>query len=321
MLDTAKPHEPIIKDENSETRNDRSRKNPGEPQTGTGTDVKVPYTPARNGGPTKKQKNPHERWRAGLTAIAVVVSICAAVITLSSRNAAWKSAASSSRSADAAQESVATAKAALEIADRSVRVAIDALIASTRPWVGVKGIEPLGKMIPGKPFYVRVKFKNVGNSPGLDVGGNSYFSPVIKAREVKRVPLRDLSVLGLCMLPKPQWSERITGGFILPGEEYMWIDQPTAYPMNETTIKLVKGREEDEPVISPEEWQQFRWTIGVGPKDLVKKKTVGLYLVGCINYFDEFKNPHRTNFCFRYERAIGKKDSSFSMCRDGNDAD
>jgi hypothetical protein len=321
MVDISNPKDPATKVESAVDDQDAAQKNDSELQSRSGTTIKGPGTPPTKSKTEEERKESRERLKTAFIILAFIVSCLALGLSSLSYSASKRSAIAAEKSAAAAQENVATAKAALEIADRSVRVASDALIASTRPWVGVKGIEPLGKMVPGKPFYVRVKFKNVGNSPGLDVGGNAYFSPVIKAREVKRVPLRDLSVLGLCMLPKPQWSERITGGFILPGEEYMWIDQPTADPMNEITIKLVKGREEDEPVISPEEWQQFRWTIGVGPKDLVKKKTVGLYLVGCINYFDEFKNSHRTNFCFRYERAIGKKDSSFSVCRDGNDAD
>ena len=190
-----------------------------------------------------------------------------------------------------------------------------------RAWIGVSGTKPLGEMIPGEHFRVRVKFKNVGSSPGLYVETAAYFSPVIKARDVKRVPLRDLSVLPPCMLPKPQWNERTTGSFVLPGKEHVGINQPTADPMNETTIKFVKGREADEPVISPEEWQQFSWSMGVRPNDPTKKKTVGLYLVGCINYFDEFKVPHRTNFFFRYEHATEEKDRFFSLCKDGHDAD
>jgi hypothetical protein len=177
-------------------------------------------------------------------------------------------------------------------------------------------------MIPGEPFRVRIKVKNVGNSPGLYVEMAAYFSPLIKAREVKKVPFRDLSMLPSCIKPKPQWNESTSGSFVLPGEEHMWIDQPTADPMNETTIKFVTGRETDEPIISQEEYQQFPIVMGIDLKDLEnpnKRKTVGLHLAGCINYFDEFQVSHRTNFCFRYEHSV--KDGAFRMCNDGHDAD
>lgn len=194
-----------------------------------------------------------------------------------------------------------------------------------RAWVGVIGTKPLGEMIPGEPFRVRIRFKNVGNSPGLYVETQAYFSPVIGVREVmKKVPFMDYSMLPLCIRPKPQWDERVNGIFVMPGKEHVWIDQPTTYPMNETTIKLVKGKEYDDPVVSPEEFEQFPIRMRIEPNDLgdsSKRKKVGLYLVGCINYFDEFKVSHRTTFCLRYEHALEEKDRVFSMCEYGNDAD
>ncbi len=94
--------------------------------------------------------------------------------------------------------------------------------------------------------------------------------------------------------------------------------------MNETTIKFAKGKEFDDPVISKEEFGQFPVFFRIAAKDLddpsIRKK-VGLYLMGCVNYFDEFKVAHRTNFCFRYEHAVEEKDRVFSMCEDGYDAD
>ncbi len=102
-----------------------------------------------------------------------------------------------------------------------------------RAWIGVSGTKPLGEMIPGERFRVRVKFKNVGNSPGLYVETQAHFSPLIGAREVmKKVPFMDMSMLASCVLPKPQWGERTNGSFVLPGKEHMWIYQGTADPMH-----------------------------------------------------------------------------------------
>jgi hypothetical protein len=208
----------------------------------------------------------------------------------------------------------------------AVNVARDTLTAGNRPWVGVSGTEPLGEMIPGEPFRVRVRLKNVGHSPGLHVEIRAYLSPLIGRREIMgKVPFMDMSTLPPCVQPKPQWDDRTNGNFILPGEnERMWIVKSTPHPMNETTIKFVKGRESDDPVVSKEEFEQFPTFFRIGPKDFDDpsiRKTVGLYLVGCINYFDEFAVAHRTTFCFRYEHAMKEEDRGFSMCEYGHDAD
>ena len=69
-----------------------------------------------------------------------------------------------------------------------------------------------------------------------------------------------------------------------------------------------------------DDFREIPWE-GVSPAS--KATVIDLYLVGCIDYFDESNVAHRTDFCYMYN-PFGTEfepNGDFINCTNGNSAD
>lgn len=105
-------------------------------------------------------------------------------------------------------------------------------------------------------------------------------------------PLFNDSAIGHCFQPKPKWSSDLTGGILLPGADGIFISENTPVFEQEVVNVITKNN-------SARTTNDFMRGIPQSPTcEKAKRLTVGLHLVGCLDYFDQFRESHRT-FAFR----------------------
>ncbi len=197
---------------------------------------------------------------------------------------------------------------------RQTDTAERSLALSQRPWVGFGKITPRDKLTPEVPLEILVEIKNAGDSPGLRVSLHYIFSPWRRTKEDKRLPFRNDLRMAPCVGPEPRQTESAGGALILPTSNGSYTASYISGALSETVIKILeseKGQDINAPVkdldVIPRADDQPRG-----------QETVGLYFVGCLNYFDELRVAHRTTFCYSYQPA--PPNGIFVACEEGNDA-
>jgi hypothetical protein len=123
-----------------------------------------------------------------------------------------------------------------------------------------------------------------------------------------------------------QWEDTLGGAIIIPGSDAVSIGR-SSEGLPEKYVEMVNG--ENTLEVSAVDVKGVEDIAGIpttphAPPD-TKDWEVGLYFVGCINYFDAFREAHRTSFCYvyRYDHKLkdGQSNGSFAACEHGNDAD
>jgi hypothetical protein len=161
---------------------------------------------------------------------------------------------------------------------------------------------------------ITVHLHNGGKSPALHVLPHLIFTPWISAKENFEVPTLKNTILQECDKPKPSWRDDLPGTVILPGVPAS-LDM-VSYPIGTKTVKVVIGELDFD--ITDETWKDFpRTTLPL------VKPTLRLYLVGCIDYFDQFETSHRTRICKYWLHGLGSRTFREGLvdCPKGNFAD
>jgi hypothetical protein len=223
------------------------------------------------------------------------------------------------------------ARRATEAAIQSTKAARDTLTETKksfrldqRPWVGLDQIDIPDKPTAGSAFRIKVSLRNSGKSPALRSDGEGTLYPVVIMEGDERVPLVDMTFSPKCANPKLQWDQNPSGGLILPEAKGISLSLSTPILeekvvekiMNERRISYLERKELDNErsgalifMSAPPEYRG----------DLDRMWAVRIFFAGCIDYFDQFHEPHRTYFCLYYSPSL--PNAGFSPCKKGNEAD
>jgi hypothetical protein len=189
-----------------------------------------------------------------------------------------------------------------------------------RPWVGFGPIDVVAPPTKGETIHARITIQNGGHSPALNLSPHWVFKPWLSPKNDTGIPLMNESDIRACTQPKPKWSANAGGGMILPGAQGMVIE-PESPILNETVVGLITKK---------------AGTYHYGPSGLagdpelasVARATanttdwvINLYLVGCIDYFDESHRAHRTSFTMIWGPSGQSPNGGLAAWTVGNSAD
>lgn len=217
--------------------------------------------------------------------------------------------------ASAALDQVKELKASVLAAQQANKTTREAMILDQRPWVGIQKIQVLNPPTEGQSIKVKVPIMNGGKSPALYVMHYSILKPWIKPADDMSVPLTDDPAISHCFQPKPVWRQGLTGGMIMPGKPDVYLSPESPVMDKEMVNVITKVARANSN--SPSMRGIPQSTASAKAEHL----TVGLFLVGCVEYFDQFRTPHRTGICYLYDSSGGGRYGDFSACAQGNDAD
>jgi hypothetical protein len=192
------------------------------------------------------------------------------------------------------------------------------LTYSERPWVGAGPIDIAAKPTAGQPLNVRITIFNSGKSPALHMLASEVLNPIILPAGDLRVPFLDDFHIADCVKRKTKWSDDLGGSIILPGATNQGLSLSSSI-LNQTIVDIITQKV---PTISVQS-EGLKSLPYLAAPEITHNWEVGLYLVGCFNYFDEFHEPHRSAFCYFYIPATSPAfpNGSFGSCPRGNNAD
>jgi hypothetical protein len=183
--------------------------------------------------------------------------------------------------------------------------------AAQRPWLGLGTVNIDQPLSPAQTMLISASVPNGGRSPGLHTVAYGH----LELRFASEI-LADQSVQPQCNMPEPKWSkttESSGGSLVLP----------SANPGSES-MKLFW----DSPALNQDEVDSIQTTGSIlqqltDPPTKYQASNLprhGLYLTGCIDYFDGSLKGHRTYFCEAYWPK-GRPGGLFYFCPRGNSAD
>ncbi len=188
------------------------------------------------------------------------------------------------------------AKAAMSAAETSLDALnrnIDQFRIDERAWVEIDPIKPILVAPPSPPFgYVyryEVYPKNMGRTAAFDV--------TVKAQS---------SQSDISMGTHADWMHNWQDKMLLDKFTYMGTGKPVIVPRNPVTRTLAPNTISAVPFI----------LTGQEPTIYPTSEMVS-FLVGRIDYLDQFKVPHWLKFCFFVANARGE----LWNCQEGNDED
>lgn len=154
----------------------------------------------------------------------------------------------------------------------------DYIELADRPWISVNKVDFLQMMEHGKEMIVSISVINGGRSPALEVVP----SLRLELRYGSEVSVNK-SLQSECNKPKREWKDRILGQIVLPR-----IDNNIKWTVNGP--KLI-----DSDVDAIRETGSIPLKSGEVPtQEFANLPRHGLYLTGCVDYFDQFHRPYRT---------------------------
>jgi hypothetical protein len=158
MSDTMKPDKRITSIVSSVTSHTASAKHNDKPESGMGTGLELPDSPARDDKAPDKPKDSQELLRTVFAGIAIIVSVYALAVSSGSRDAAQESARNAKRSADAAQRNADTAEKALKTTTENFQL-------DQRARMGVREVKvPTGEVKEGMKWAFKVNAINNGKT-------------------------------------------------------------------------------------------------------------------------------------------------------------
>lgn len=210
-----------------------------------------------------------------------------------------------------ASDALAQARRANQIAEENIR-------ESERPWVGVGPIDILAKPLDGQAVKIRITILNGGRSPAIHSNSYALFNTWVYPRGDSRIPLIDDPSLKRCRGSKPKWANDAGGTTILPGVTNVTVDLHSPI-VNKPQVDLLLNPEH---FLSGEPRELAITNVPRAPAPPnTQQWSFGLFLVGCMNYFDESHAAHRTNWCYFYSPSGYTPNGTFSSCWKGNSAD
>lgn len=201
---------------------------------------------------------------------------------------------------------------------RATSAVIENARLDKRAWVGLGDIVILNKPTAGIPLEVKAVLKNSGESPAIHMFMYGHLFLLKSAAEDVRIPFTEHPDLLSCERPKPYWNDALGGAMFIPGSDSMSLNR-VSEALPEAFLELaMRGKSM---------WPHDLSVIPTAPNTHPDTRSwkVGLFFVGCIDYFDVFRNAHRTSFCYSFSHdgtlnAV-RSNGNLSNCVRGNDAD
>jgi hypothetical protein len=194
-------------------------------------------------------------------------------------------------------------------------VAHEQLVYSERPWVGIGTVTLAGKATPGKPIKIIVFFANSGKSPALHVFETLILKPWLYPPNDGEIPLRTDPNLHVCVEGPPKWADDLGGGIILPGATTGQMEYPA--PIIANDLMTLLDQPQQKAMIPLAEYAD----VGRSKTPIGANGQFGLFLSGCIYYFDEFRKSHSTYVCSFYIPSESAPNGAiFANCPKGNSA-
>jgi hypothetical protein len=156
------------------------------------------------------------------------------------------------------KHSIDVAKNATLVAEEANRLTR----VSERPWVGLGPITILKPLRHGQPLKIRATVQNGGKSPALFLRSYEVLQSTWISLQDNHPPI--IGTITECEGKKPAWNKDVSGSILLPGPPEKSFDATSNSLPDEQINFLTRGT-------------PMRGTPGV----------FGLYLVGCIDYFDK----------------------------------
>ncbi len=184
---------------------------------------------------------------------------------------------------------------------------------SERPWVDVAPVLILNKPVENQPLKIVLEILNVVKSPGINMTNHLVFKFWISDKNDRSIPLAQEETISICNKPKPKWRDDSRGSIIMPGSDFVKVEMESPV-LHKDFIDVMFKRKKEVP------GEMFK-TI---PHGVIKDSSdlnFSLNLVGCIDYFDQFRNSHRTSLCYFYSLPSEFLIGSFITCSTGNFAD
>jgi hypothetical protein len=197
------------------------------------------------------------------------------------------------------------------------QIARDTLTNTERPWIGPSSANFTEKATAGRPIKISVTVTNSGKSPALHVFERLAFKPwAYPIDDLKMPPFLMDPILGPCMKGIPKWTDDLGGGILLPGASTGPLEYKSP-ALGDALIKLLNEPAMPEPIPNAE-----MASIGHSDTKSSGKIVFGLFMAGCIDYFDEFGKRHRTYVCSMYSPSeTGQNGALLANCLKGNSAD
>jgi hypothetical protein len=164
------------------------------------------------------------------------------------------------------------------------------LVTSDRPWIGVGAVTVTRALSHTVAMQISIHLENVGKSPALHVTPHGVLLKVEPGETPEGILKKRVPV---CSNPKPRWSNTVGGALYLPGPPGGSLSLVSG-PMSDSEADFLNGM-----------------------PATISQPSLGLWAVGCVDYFDAFQQAHRTYFC---EFLMGEP-QRFFFCADGNNAD
>lgn len=181
-----------------------------------------------------------------------------------------------------------------------------------RPWAGIGNVVVIDKTIPNKPIKISAPIINGGKSPAIYMTISQTFKLWATTRTDGSLPLH--TEISTCTKPLPKWKDDLNGTVLIPGVvQYI---EGTSPPISPVMFNFWSNKKPfDDPAEAGEEV-----VFGIKPKPS-EPWMIGLFFVGCLNYFDQQHRPHRTSWCYYYDPSRAVLYGSFILCDKGNSAD
>ena len=199
----------------------------------------------------------------------------------------------------------------------------DVQVLDQRAWIGIDRATVVDDLAAGKPMVVEAGIKNAGKTPAIHIFYYGQLSLWKSTVGYKGVPFNESSNYASCVGPKPKWEDVPSGGMIVPGADIRYVR--VSKPIQKEYVELKRNYEAGAVIRQPalDVFSEIPVVPDAPPNS--EGLQIDLYLVGCVNYFDIFRNAHRTTFCFQYgyDRALVSQfpKGAFVSCDKGNDAD
>jgi hypothetical protein len=188
---------------------------------------------------------------------------------------------------------LATLTAVVIYAGITLYLAIEAhyqLVYSERPWIGFN-VDTLQPLKHGQTLRIKFDIINGGHSPALHELQFGYIRiyPTAAGWDCPAEAIKDLPTQ--CVGTKPKWADAKGGAMVLPNiPEIAVLESPTC---DDSTVDILN-------------------TLNLNGRQ-------NFYLIGCLNYFDEFHTARRTTFCEMY--TGDKSIAPFAVANTGNATD
>ena len=196
------------------------------------------------------------------------------------------------------------------------------LTYSQRPWVGPGIITVVKPLAHGQQMQVAVVSENGGRSPALHEVSLLVLVPKIVPHDWRKIVEEEVPD---CLKVKPAWNEDLGGSLILPSTGGLASSSVAATVkskvLSNKDVDAILGTLTSTPTPISSASPTPVSIPTPEPTSLSDKGTIDLLLLGCMNYFDEFKQPHRTYVCEWFTANSPTPQTPFSFCNIGNSGD